>query len=70
MKNEIQILVNTLFWEKYIDVISEANYKEFVNEFYKCLEVMISSVDFIVHPEKALDLHSTVFVVKKISIII
>jgi len=68
MKNEIQILVNTLFWEKYIDVITKENYKELVNEFYKALEVMISSASFEVKIGNALDPHSVVFVVRKISI--
>lgn len=68
MKNEIQTLVNTLFWEKYVDSISEHNHKECVREFHKSLGVICPSVIFYIDTEKAMTLHAVVFVVKNIII--
>lgn len=67
MKNEIQTLVNMLFWEKYVDVISESNHMELFGEFKKVLTAILPSVTFIYVPSQCLNLHSTVFVVDSIT---
>ena len=72
MKNQLELLINMLFWEKYVDTISKENAEELIIEFCKVIQVTMPSVELVTNEsawiEMKTPLHFKLFSIKKITI--